>query len=909
MLLIGVFSLALLWCTSAQAEPVSISLLGTLGIVAAQGSLLAAATTFLLTTVVSFALSFVASALFKPPGKSQNSGYSEGGSAQRVDNLITVREPVAPRNIVYGTRRVAGKIVFAHVTSGDGIANRFLYFVIVFAGHPIEAWDTLFLNDQPVQVDGNGMVYTGEFTGLVRLICHTGQYGPGGADGTLIAETNGVWQESDQLRGAAYIVARFEYQGNPEFTTYGGRVYQAGVPNITAIVKGKRVYDPRDDTVKWSANSALCLADYLTDPYYGLISWSDIDEVALIASANASEELVVDNFATGSTHRRYDTDGELLSSATVEENIGYLLSACHGRLHYDGDKYRIIAGVYIAPTSDFTDDDLRAGPTINVITPRDKLFNAAKGTYYEASGRYIKTDFVPYAPTAYAAADGETIWKDIDLPMTTSGPRAQRIAKIEVQRSRQQITATMPCKLAGWRVQAGDTIRWTSARYGWTNKLFEVHRCTLVPGEDGTLGVDLELAETAPEIFDWLSSDAGIVDPAPNTNLPSAATVLPPSNFRVSESLYVARQGGGVKARVTLAWDQSPDAFLHHYEGYVRAVGTTVWKSIGQTRELTIDWNDAEPGLWDFGLWAVNHRGVFSTGLVQRLQVAGLAAVPSPPAGFSVVSFGNVGGFASWEPPADLDVREGGYMVIRHTPKLVGALWADGTSIGQRLYPGGAGSAALPLKSGTYMARFQDTTGQFSDFVSFVCRQDSALAFTPLSGGTLDEAPGFTGTKTDCYVDTLTGDLLIQGRDLFSEVPLVSAMGNFSYPGGVKTDAAAQYDWSTAIDLGSKLPCRLTVTAETVVEDVFDLVGSRSGNVSTWPSFGGAISGDEGDCWTMVQTTDDDPFGTPTWSEWQRIDAAEFNCRGFRLRTFLKSNDDVVNVRVLQLSARVEGVV
>lgn len=958
MHLIGILVLCVLWAEPAHAEPISLTVATVLGVSAFWGAVI----TYTAAFVLSLAVSFVASALLRPPKTGQSAGYSSGGSAQQTANLITVREPVAVKNIVYGQRRVAGKIVFAHVTD----ENRFLHMIIVFAGHEIDSFHTIYLNDRPVSLDGNEMVNSGEFTGLVRLKRHTGSPAQG-ADGTLINETRGLWETSDRLRGCAYIYARFEFEPSFSNPTYGGKVYQGGVPNLTCEIRGKQVYDPRTTTTYWTANSALCLADYLADPVFGIgIGYADIDETALIAAANACDESVIYDVGTGATEPRYETDGELLSSAEPAENIGYLLGAMHGRLHYGGDKWRILAGVYIAPTVALSDDDLRSGPTISTIASRRDLFNSVKGTFVDRQQNYIRADFQPISSPSYVSADGEEIWKDIDLPMTVKPVRARRIAKIEMQRSRQQITAVMPCKLTAWKAQAGDTITWTSTRYGWSSKAFEVRKAVLAIADDGTLGVDLHLAETASAVYDWTSSGLDWLDPAPDTNFPSAGTVKPPSNLRVTESLYTARDGGGVKARVTLAWDASPDYWVDHYEGFYRAVGATEWKPLGRTDGLELEWPDAVPGQYDFALRAVNHRRIASTSLVVRRQVAGLSAAPSPPKNFSVVSFGNVGGFASWDPPGDLDVAQGGYMVIRHSPLTSGATWADGISIGQRLYPAAATTAALPLKSGTYMAKFQDSTGQFSDVVSFVQRQDGALEFSALTGGTLDEAAGdFAGTKVNCYLNE-DGALAIVGNDEFDDVGDVDALVNWDFAGGVVTDApmvlgfrratilgnpntggvlgdpaipsvlgragspsrtvlgdpasgivlgrprlpSAYYDWSTPIDLGSVKHCRLTVTCTAVAVDVFDDIDSRSGDVDSWASWDGEIVGDQADAWTVVQATDDDPASpSAVWTDWQRVDAAEFHRRGFRLRTYLNSKDAAVNIELSALSAAVEGVV
>lgn len=894
MLLIGVFFLVFLLASPASAEPVSATILIALAIEVTATSL--AITTAILTFVASSVLSFVAQALLKPATASSK---ASGGSAATTDNRITVRQAVAVRPMIYGQTRVAGTYLFMMSTEH----NSLLHLVIAFAGHEIEDYHEIYANDgNPLLFDVNGDAINGPYAGRLRVAKYYGTASQV-ADANLIRATEGGWTHSDTLTGVAYLYVRLHWNAT---------VFQGGIPNITAVLKGKNdIYDPRTATTGYSSNSALCLANYLCDPVYGVpVDYATgIDETALIAAANACDETVT--LADGTTELRYTTDGALLSSAEPQELIGLLLGAMHGRLVYDGETWKIIAGVYQSPTLTFTDDDLRAGPRIQTLTSRRDLFNAIKGTYVGPANFYQKADFIPYEPAAYAVLDGETLWKDAELPLTSSGARAQRIVKIDLQKARQQIVARMPCKLSAWRAMAADTIGWTSSRYGWSAKPFEVASCRFAvedsPGGP-ILAVDLELRETDPSVYDWLSSESGSYDPAPNTNFPDARTCLPASNLRVSESLYVARDGGGVKCNVRLAWDASPDAFVvsgGYYAGFWRAVGSTVWTSLGSTTELVIDWPDAPPGLYDFGLTAVNYRGVASATLIVRQSINGLSAAPAAPTGLSVSASGNVLALATWDRSPELDVTEGGQIVFRHSSLVSGATWADSTTIGQSAFPAGGGVAVMPLKSGTYMAKYRDCIGQWSPVASFVQRQHSVLQFTSLGGGTLAEHPGFSGTRTD--VTASGGNLMLVGDDDFDSVSDVDALPLFDFAGGVISTGT--YAWSAPIDLGAVKRFRLTVTITSQVVDILDDFDSRLGEVDDWASFDGDVTGDEADAVTYARFTDDDPAGTPTWTAWQRIDSAEVEARGVELKTVLMSNDTNCNIHVSALEALAEEVI
>jgi len=906
MIFIGLALAFFLIATPAEAIPVAF-------VATALGLSLtgwaAAAITFALNFVLAAALSFVAQALFKP---SVPSTKAPGAADQAsVDNKITVRQSAASRQIVYGEMRIGGIYAFIHSTD----SNNHLHVVVMVAGHEIDSFQEVWVNDAAYSVeddlDDDGFISKAgdKFGTKLRFKFHLGAADQA-ADADLIAECGSdAWSTTDRLRGIAYAYVRLVWNAD----TFGG-----GVPNLSFVVRGKNdIYDPRDESTDYSANSALCLANYLCDATYGIPVDYDtgIDEAALIAAANICDEEIT--LAGGGSEVRYRTDGVMTSDAQPQEIIGKLLGAMHGKAPYDGERWKIMAGAYATPSLTFTDDDLRAGPKIQTITSRKDLFNAVKGTYIGASppagddsdaprNNYQVIDFPPVVSDTYRDQDGQRLWKDISLPLTTSATRAQRIAKIDLLKARQQIVATMPCKLSVWRCQAGDTVLWTSERYGWTAKPFEVASAKFsVDDNPPTLGVDLVLRETAASVYDWSSSEESAVDPAPNTNFPDVFNVLPASNLTVTELLYSTRDGGGVKAKARLSWTASADAFVTSggaYRAAWRLSGTSVWTYLPPTAALFADVLDIDPGIYDFRLEAVNWAGTLSDPLTVTQSIAGLSAAPSPLTGFTVNASGGLA-IARYNLSPDLDVREGGSIVFRHSALATGATWADGTTISEPL-SGNSSMAVLPLKAGTYMAKCVDSSGIWSGMASFVQTQASVLSFSTLSGGTLVEDPVFGGTKSGCFVSE--GELLLGAAGEFDDVPDVDALLLWDYTGGVASTGS--YLFSAPMDLGSVKKCRLTSAMRARVENIYDDFDSRTGEVDDWPDWDGAMTGNEADAVLMVRSTTGNPAGSPTWSDWQRLDSADFVARGFQFRLDLSSTDVSFNIAISSLAVVAEGI-
>lgn len=842
MVLIGLFVLAwLVLAEPAAAEPITIALTSA----AFAATFAGQAMTFAITMAISSALSFVAQTLLKPSAASPRQPALSAPSRQPIENKVSVRQATAPRPMVYGKTRVGGTIFFMHSAENDSR----LLIAMALAGHQCEAIDEVWFNDEAVPLDGAGNVTSGKYVGKALIRKHLGAPDQV-ADGNFQGVAPGTWTAEHRARGVCYLAIEL---------LYDSAVFPSGLPNITAVLRGKNdIYDPRTDTTGYSSNPALCLANYLCDQTYGrkVDYETGIDEAALIAAANACDETVP--LANGSTEPRYSCNGAVLSSQEPQEIIGRLLGAMHGKAPYDGERWRIQAGVWQSPTITLSDDDLRAGPRIQTLSSRRDVFNAVKGTYMGPANNWQAADFPPVVSSTFREQDGGLeLYKDIELPFTSSVAMAQRIAKVDLFKARQPIAATMPCKLSVWRVQAGDVIAWNSSRYGWTAKPFEVTKTKfeVYTDEEGNpaLGVTLELQETASAIYDWTTSEEGTVDPAPNTTLPDPFTVLPPTSLNVAESIYTTRDGAGVKARADLTWTASEDGFAEMYQPEYRLWPSGDWVKLPRIAGLAVTLNDLKPAIYEFRVATVNVLGVTSSYETTVKEITGLQAPPSAPTGVSIFASGGWG-LLRWAQSADLDVRIGGALVVRWAPTS-GAGWEGATPILDAV-PGADTHAVVPLRTGTYFLKFRDSSGVYSTTAASVNATQSSSGWTLLTSATED--PTFSGTKTDCSV---------------SGGSLILTVGS----------ASGTYAFASTMDLGALHSVRLTadvamtVVNNTATVDSSDLVDSAE----NWDE---TVSGSEAEAYVEFRYTTADPGGSPTWTAWARLEAAEVDAWGIQYR-------------------------
>ena len=143
----------------------------------------------------------------------------------------TSREPAGSRKIVYGKMRVGGQVVFI---SNSGDDNKYLHMAIAFASHEIQSYDEIWFNDKKVWTSSGG--FQDDWGTYVTIDRKTGTDGQ--AASTDLVNANVLWTTNHKLSGIAYIAFRLEWDTDK---------FPQGVPNITAVIRGKKVYDPRSN--------------------------------------------------------------------------------------------------------------------------------------------------------------------------------------------------------------------------------------------------------------------------------------------------------------------------------------------------------------------------------------------------------------------------------------------------------------------------------------------------------------------------------------------------------------------------------------------------------------------------------------------------------------------------------------
>jgi len=493
---------------------------------------------------IGFVGGFASSYMAKQATADALSSAMNGGEPKFGGYNVNRRGAALHHQVVYGQTKTGGVVVF---DDASGANNKNLSRIIAYAGHEINSFEKIYMGRYELtlsgdnvtsaqEIDENGNAVgssTNKFNSYIKVRQVTGGH-TDSLNGSF-SSFSSEWTSAHKLLGIAHLAIVF---------TYADDVWEEGLPEVTALIKGKKVYDPRTTTTAWSDNPALIVRDFLTNSVYGLAeATTNIDDTLVSTAANVCEETVTDG-------DRYTCNGAWTTSQAPVDVIAQLMTSCAGYLWYAQGKWRMKAGKYVAPTVTLTEDDLRSPISVATRHSRRDNFNAVRGTFRGPSTNYQFTDYPTVTASAFVTTDGGLeSTMDLALPFTDTPNEAQRLANIALEKNRSQITITGSFGLNAFSLQVGDNVNITNTRFGWTDKLFEVVAWSLSV-EDYQLNVNLVLRETTTTTYDEFQNIA--VFESDNTNLPGALGD-PATGVNETNSATGLTAEGGLR-QIKLSW-------------------------------------------------------------------------------------------------------------------------------------------------------------------------------------------------------------------------------------------------------------------------------------------------------------------------------------------------------------------
>ena len=805
--------------------------------------------------------------------------------------LVNARGAVNPQEFVYGKIRKGGTEVFLKTTGNN---NKVLHKVIALAGHECNAITDIYLNDEIVTIT-NDAVTSGPWNGKIKIYKHLGGQTAASDtfDGSSATLASTLHSEADVEStfvgtGICYLYARLEYDQN---------VFANGIPTITAVVEGKKVYNSATDTTAYSANAALVIRDFITSAY-GL-SDDQTDDTSFEASASICADTVT---TLDGSEAKYEINGVVKADEKIGDVLQDFMTACGGTLYFGGGYWRLNVANYVTPTKTLTLDDLRSGISIDTKVPMRDNFNTVRGTHIDASNDWVSADYPEYASSVFVTEDTETVATNLDLPYTTSSAAAQRIAKLTLLRSREQIALSADFGLSAIDVAVGDIIAFDNDRYGWTNgqKQFEVTGWRLVAGEDRDLRVNLQLRETSQAAHQWSVANEQAVS-ANNTTLlpyyevPTIGLTLSQEYRIVNENVTTAlvanvnTSGAERIDYVTLEYKKTSDS-EYKLMGQGRIAGST---NIARFEANDIEVPQINEPAISYSVRAtpVNAFGFRGDPEVTTFNVTADSTPPSAPSSLShQLSGGSL--FFFWPAVTDLDLS---HYSLWYNSNTSGSFSSASTlrKIDKIARP--ATSVSYPAQAGSFFVSAIDKTGNESTAAASTVVFASEL---PSLGQTHtdeehNDATPFNGTKSNV---TKSGSTIL--------------LTSFSSSGASGTYDFA-HDGVGYIDVGTTRTIRIS-SAVTITRKHGSAVGGSvnwddiPNNWDTWPGDFDDLTNEDtdfGDYDVVIQ------LGTSNdGSNWSAYATAggEVSARYVRFRAVLSNTTANVSPVVSELTAIAE---
>jgi hypothetical protein len=812
--------------------------------------------------------------------------FSSLNSASRGYSIAGESGAALDHQIIYGEARVGGVRVYDASTGQD---NNNLHRIIAFAGHEIDSYQAIYLNDEIVTLDGSGNVTSpSRYNGFVRIKSYFGT-DTQTADIDLVTETNGLtdgrWTPDHKLQGIAYLYARF---------TYSADAFPNGLPSISATIRGKKVFDPRSSTTAWSNNPALCVRDYLTSPY-GLGQPSTrVAENLIITAANICDETV-------DSEKRYTCNGSFLTNFAPSQVISDLLTSMGGLLWYSQGKWRIKSAKYATPTVTLDENDLRSGISLSTRHSRRSNFNSVKGKFKGPESNWQEADYPEVTDPSYLSADNGVVnILDMPLPFTSSSKTAQRVANVALRRNREQLTFSASFGLKAFQVEVGDFVYINNTRFGWFNKPFEITNWSF----GLTDGLDLQVQMTLREISEGVFT---AVPPAAfeqnNTNLPNPFVVGNIGLSLTQELRVINEQVLGV---FTIEANYT-NPFIESVEIEYKLSTDTQFTKAGRFSEGKVEVLGVLEAFYDVRARAVNQLGVKGDWVtVSNWFVSPFIDPPGDVQNFAANVVGN-NLHLTWEPVSDLDLS---YYRIRYSSATSGATYSNGVDVVSRVARP-ANSVVVPARSGTYFIRAYDKLGNGSENPTAVVVLTNTSDIDNLNVvETLVEHPSFSGIKTSVVKTDVGGvpAIILDSASLFDSLSgdFDTPVGVFDYGDGVI--GSGTYEFSDYVDLGAKFVSRVSMDLSVLRVDYVNTFDAASANFDSREGFFDGDTGafDTTSVRTQVSFTDDDPSGTPVWSEWQDFFVGDIAARAIRFRVILSTTDTSATPAITHLTASID---
>ncbi len=477
----------------------------------------------------------------KPPSSSGDRENVNGSARDAKERQVNVAALGEPYPWIYGRDRVGGLI------AGGGIHNGNLILRIIWGVGPIEAVESITIDDKPLEAGVTVTHYLGVANQKIdpQMLLAIPNY----AD-TLTGAING--------RAIALAYSVFSIPANAK---------NNGWPKINAIIKGRHVFDPRDaahdyddvSTWRWTQNPALCLADLIRHamrcPVYGVVEAANYCDEQVDSAMRRTLNLALIN--RQSPYQWIETLSVYAGCFVVPWQEGM-------RLIPDAPTTTtgIVGAGDIKKVLRLATKPMRDQPTMITLWYTDTSKEPWKDTFVRSLHPEVE--------------QGSMGWRDSDirLPGIHHAAEAARMANERLKKLRLDLELETLHHDDGLLLEQGCVYAIIEPKLGLTNKLMRLTGKT----PDGEGNWRCSWLEYQPSVYD----DSAITPDnwLPDTDLPNPLDIPAVTNLVLTEDIY-RLQTGRWGSRIQISWQQPTlYPFPVSFEIQVLQGAQTVWSAL-----------------------------------------------------------------------------------------------------------------------------------------------------------------------------------------------------------------------------------------------------------------------------------------------------------------------------------------
>lgn len=574
----AVLLVALLSAGAAAADPIT-ALITAINAFAATSAVAA----FVVRMGMSLVFSALATALAGKPSQRQPGIKTEHSTTGGVN----------PQTFILGTYATAGNMAAPPYTEPNSgkYPNIYLTYVVDIADMPGVTFSRLMVSGEYIEdlqpSSDPQRDYEGEMEGVYPHLWLTWHDGSQTAADPYMMEHYATHAErpwsADMIgTGLTYAVVTFKYN----------RERWNQLPGVRFEVRGIPLYDPRaDETVggtgaqRWGDPATWAQTDNPAVMIYNILRGLTLPDGRRWGGQVAAADLPLDNWfaamnecdlavalEAGGTEPQYRAGLEVSVDTEPAAVIEELMKACSASISEVGGVYKLRVGPPALPVFFMSDDDVVVDrpQSLAPYPGLDGVHNAIHASHPSPAALWESRDAPPRYNAEWEAEDGgRQLVAQVDLPAVASDTQVQRLMRawIEDERRFRRHSLTLPPEAAV--LEPLDAVAWTSAREGYSAKVFEIGEAT---DDLATCLQALAMRERDAGDFAWDAAvhELPVVHPDPRPNVPERRRLE-----MLAVQPYAVVDGGGIGRRpgLLLTWDASLTASHEAVEYEVQLAG------------------------------------------------------------------------------------------------------------------------------------------------------------------------------------------------------------------------------------------------------------------------------------------------------------------------------------------------